>query len=131
MRDERAFILRKDQHRDLTAVVSFLSSLPRDKEFRAVVQEVKPRRTVSQNAMLWAIYDDMLLDEQFGGWMKEEVHDYFLKKQFGSEERVAFGVIHEVPLRRSSGLSKVEFSEFVESVIRFAAMNGIPLRNQE
>lgn len=131
MSDERAFILRKDHHRDLTPPVSYLSTLPRDKEYRVVVREMKPRRTLSQNSMLWAIYGDMLEDEQFGGWTSDEVHDFFLKRHFGTEERAAFGVIQEFPRRRSSGLSKQEFSELVESVIRFAAENNIRLRDHQ
>jgi hypothetical protein len=129
MLNERAFTLRKDGYRDLTPAVSFLSTLPRDKEFRVVVKEVKPRRTLSQNALLWALYDDLLNDEQFGGWTRDEVHEEMLKRHFGTEERMVWGMIREFPRRRSSGLSKQEFSELVEAVIRFAAENGIPLRN--
>lgn len=127
---ERAFILRKERHRDLTGAVSYLSTLPRDKEFRVLVKEMKPRRTESQNSLLWAIYDQMLEDEQFGGWMKDELHEEMLKRHFGTEERVVFGMIREFPQRRSSGLSKQEFSELVESVLRFAAEHSIPIRDR-
>lgn len=129
--DERAFILRKERYRDLTAPVSYLSTLPRDKEFRVLVKEMKPRRTVSQNSMLWALYDQLLEDEQFGGWTKDEVHEFFLKLHFGTEERLVGKTIFEFPMRRSSGLSKQEFSELVETVIRFAAQNDIRLRAEQ
>lgn len=132
MKEDRAFILRKDRYRDLTGAVSYLSTLPREKEFRVVVTEMKPRRSLSQNAMLWALYDDLLEDEQFGGWTRDEVHEEMLKRHFGTEERIAAGgIIREFPCRRSSGLSKQEFSEFIEAVIRFAAQHDIRLRDQQ
>lgn len=89
----------------------------------------RSRRSTSQNSLLWALYDDILRQggETLGGWTREDLHEYFLIQHFGAETREAFGMKRLKPLRRSSRLSKTEFSEFVDFIVRRMAEHGIVL----
>lgn len=89
----------------------------------------KSRRTNDQNALLWALYDDILTrgGEQLGGWSRDDLHSFLLGEHFGWEKYEAFGMKRVKPKRRSSRLSKVEFADYVEFVVRYMAQHGIVL----
>jgi hypothetical protein len=89
----------------------------------------KSRRTNDQNALLWALYEDVLSKggETLGGWTKNDLHEHFLGEHFGWEIREALGRKKQVPRHRSSRLTKAEFSDFLESVVRKCAEYGIVL----
>lgn len=89
----------------------------------------KSRRTSSQNALLWAIYDQIIKlgGEDMAGWKSEDLHEFFLINHFGSETREIFGRKRLKPLRRSSILSKAEFAELLDSIVRFMAERGVVL----
>jgi hypothetical protein len=89
----------------------------------------KSRRTTDQNALLWALYEDILEQggEILGGWTKDDLHEYCLGEHFGWERREAFGAVRQVPRRRSSRLSKTDFSNFVEFIVRRMTEHGIVL----
>lgn len=89
----------------------------------------KSRRTSDQNRLLWSLYEDILRlgGETLGGWSKEDLHEYFLIQHFGAETREAFGMKRLKPLRRSSRLTKTEFSDFVDFIVRRMAEHGIVL----
>lgn len=96
-------------------------------ELRTILR--KSRRTNPQNALLWSLYGDILRlgGEQLGGWTTAELHDFFLGEHFGWEIREGFGKKKQIPRRRSSRLTKTEFSEYVDAVVQKCAEFGIVL----
>jgi hypothetical protein len=89
----------------------------------------KSKRTSDQNALLWALYEEILKrgGETLGGWTKEDLHEYCLGEHFGWAEHKAFGRTRMKPRRRSSRLAKLEFSDFVEFIVQRMAEHGIVL----
>lgn len=89
----------------------------------------KSRRSNDQNALLWSVYQDILRlgGEQLGGWTKEDLHEFFLIEHFGANVHEAFGRKRLKPKRRSSRLSKTEFSDFLDFIVRKCAEFGIVL----
>ena len=93
----------------------------------------KSRRTNDQNALLWALYDDALKQggEALGGWTKDDLHEFALGSYFGWERYDALGMKRIKPKRRSSKLTKTEFSDFVDAFIRQMAEHGIILETPD
>jgi len=89
----------------------------------------KSRRSSPQNALLWALYEDAIEKggEALGGWGKDDVHEYMLGEFFGWDKREAFGRTRLKPKKRSSRLTKTQFSEFVEFIVRRFAEHGVVL----
>ena len=90
----------------------------------------RSRRSLDQNALLWSLYQDAIAQagELLGGWSKEDIHEFMLGIHFGWDERKAFGRTRLKPKHRSSRLTKTEFSDFLETVVRTFAEQGIVLR---
>jgi NinB protein len=114
-------------------IATFLSGLPAERAWEVVVRPYSAPRSRSQNAYLWAIYGDILEagGEEMGGWTKDDLHEFFLMNHFGHEVKTLFGKKRLKPLRRSSKLTKVEFVEFVESILRFMAQRGVYIESPE
>lgn len=95
------------------------------------VQEIlrKARRSNDQNALLWALYSDAirLAGETLGGWTTEDIHSFMLGEYFGWERYSAFGMTRQKPKRRSSRLTKLEFSDYVAFVVQRFAEHSIIL----
>ena len=89
----------------------------------------RSRRSLDQNALLWALYTEAKekAGEALGGWDTATIHEYMLGEHFGWITSEALGRKRQTPLRRSSRLTKPEFSEFVEFVVRRFAEHGIVL----
>lgn len=89
----------------------------------------RSRRSNDQNALLWALYEDVLRigGETLGGWSREDLHEWALGEHFGWEEREAFGRKRLKPKRRSSTLTKSEFTDFLDWFVRRMAEFGIVL----
>ena len=89
----------------------------------------RSRRSSPQNSLLWALYSDALKQggETLGGWTTDDIHEYMLGEYFGWQVCEAFGRKRQKPLKRSSRLTKMEFSDFVEFVVRKFAEHGIVL----
>jgi len=111
----------------LTRAVAVLSALSKEDDLTITIDRKKPKRSPSQNDKLWAIYDEILKvgGEAMAGWTKDDLHEFFLQNHFGSEVKTLFGVKKRRPLRRSSKLSKIEFADFIESIYRFMAEQGV------
>ena len=90
----------------------------------------KSRRTNDQNALLWALYDDVLKQggETLGGWSRDDLHEWLLGTHFGWDRMDALGMKRMKPKRRSSKLTKSEFSDLVETLVREMAQHGIQLQ---
>lgn len=110
-----------------------LGALAMDRAWRVEIHEHVALRTVSQNRLLWAIYQDILRQggENMAGWTRDDLHEFFLMNHFGHETKILFGRRRLVPLKRSSRLNKQEFSDFVESILRFMAERGVYIRDPE
>lgn len=89
----------------------------------------KSKRSNDQNALLWSLYSDIIAlgGEEMRGFTKDDLHEFFLIDYFGSETKELFGRKKLKPLRRSSRLTKMEFSDFVEHIVRFMAERGVAL----
>jgi hypothetical protein len=96
-------------------------------KLKAIIR--RRRRSTDQNALLWALYDDVLErgGESLAGWTKEDLHEFALGEYFGWERHEAFGRVRLKPVRRSSRLTKTEFADFVEAFVRKMAEHGIVL----
>jgi len=109
--------------------VRMLANLPAGKQYVVEIKEKKPRRSNDQNALLWALYTQIIErgGEAMAGWTKEDLHEFFLGNHFGWQKLEGLGRPRMKPLRRSAGLNKQEFSDYVESIIRFMADKGVAL----
>lgn len=109
-------------------LVRILSALP-DKPFVLDIREHKPRRTTDQNALLWAMYAEIIKrgGEELAGWDPKDIHEYMLGEHFGWTRLSGLGRTRVKPIRRSSQLNKQEFSDLVDFVVRFMAERGIVL----
>jgi hypothetical protein len=131
---DQSFLLPRlmSRERALDRIASTLRDLPSDKAWKVEVREAKSPRTLSQNALLWAIYGEILDKggEAMAGWDKDDLHEFFLISHFGSEVRELFGKKRLVPLARSSKLSKMQFAEHVDYILRFMAEKGVYIDTQ-
>lgn len=89
----------------------------------------RSRRTSPQNALLWSLYDEALEQggETLGGWTKDDIHEYMLGEFFGWDVCEAFGRKRMKPKKRSSRLTKTQFSEYIAFVVQRFAEHGVVL----
>ena len=102
------------------------------KRVEVVVRKPKSQRSLEQNAWIWGIAYP-ILGETLGYDKDEldELHYALVAKCFGVHMNEKMGVT--VPNKRSSKLTTVEFSEYMEWLVRFAAKEfdcQIPLPNE-
>lgn len=118
--------------RTIERLARFLAGLPTDKAWRVEVQEHKPTRSDQQNRYLWGVVYPAIC-AHLEGWDAEDVHEYMLGECYGWQEISGLGRRRVKPLRRSSRLSKQEFSDFVAFIQRRMAEHGvyIPDPNQQ
>jgi len=128
---KQAFTLPRLMRRDgvIRHIAMTLESLPADKAWRIIVEEAKNPRSLSQNALLWSLYSQVLDKggEAMQGWDKDDLHTFFLGNFHGWQKDKLFGQSRLRPMGRSKSLSKTEFSDFVESIVRFMAERGVIL----
>jgi len=121
-------IILKRGRTDAGTATRFINSLPLDKAWEVTVREYKRKRSDEQNRFLWGGVYQTILEagrETLGGWTKDDLHDYFLGEHFGWETIEGFGKKRIKPLRRSSRLSKIEFTDYVAFIQRKCAELGI------
>jgi hypothetical protein len=128
---KQSFLLPKLMPRDkaICRIVDALEDLPISEGFRVEIHEHAATRTEAQNNTLWWIYGNILKlgGETMGGWEKDDLHDFFLGEHFGTAITTIFGKKRRKPVRRSSRLSKTEFSGLVDFIYRFMAQQGVAL----
>lgn len=98
-----------------------MKALP-GKRLKVTVEEAKKRRSDEQNRALWGVAYKALSDAT--GNDAEDLHTFFLGEHFGWEVVNVMGEKKRRPMRRSSGLSTVEFAEFYSFIQRRAAEAG-------
>ena len=129
MIQEQSIILRKLLPREGTIdrIASVLHNLPLDRSWRLEIHEQKPQRSIQQNKLLWSIYGQIIAKggEAMQGWSKDDLHEFFLIDHFGGEPKKLFERTRIQPYRRSSKLTKQEFSDLVDHIVRFMSNRGV------
>jgi hypothetical protein len=128
----QSFILpaAADRSDMLGRIIRFCHQLGVEKRWRVTIEPYVRRRSNDQNSLLWSLYADTLKagGESLAGWDKDDLHEWALGEHFGWAELHALdGRRRLKPLKRSSKLTTVEFSEFVEWFVRRMAEFGIYL----
>lgn len=94
--------------------------------WKVVIEAFKPKRTDAQNRFLFGVVYPSILEgggEALRGWNAQDLHTFFLGEHFGWEVVEGFGKKRHKPLRRSSKLTKQEFSDYLAFIeVRCAEM---------
>lgn len=122
-------ILRTDREVDRFAVMLKARIAARGPQ-RAEHEDWKPRRSDAQNRYLHGVVYPAFLTA-LEGWTRDDVHEFLLGEHFGWERLEGFGRPRVKPLKRSSRLSKTEFSEYVAFCQQKAAEHGIFIPDPE
>lgn len=112
----------------LRAVSVLVSEVTPDRAWQISIDEVKPKRSDAQNAFLWAVVYPSLLEgggEALRGWKSTDLHEFFLGEMWGWETIEGFGRKRMRPVRRSSTMTKQEFSDYIAFIEQKALDMGI------
>ena len=113
-------------------LISFINSLPHTKSFQVTIDPYVKRRSDNQNSYLWGVvYQDIIDQGSLEGWVKEDIHEYFLGEYFGWETLEGFGKKRLKPLKRSSKLSTIEFTDYVDFIKMKCAELGIYIHDPD
>ena len=110
------------------AISNMVSRLDPAQSWQITVEAFKPKRSDQQNAFLWGLVYPSILEgggEALRGWTTADLHEYFLIEAWGSEVIEGFGRKRHKPLRRSSKLTKQEFSDYLAIIEAKCAELGI------
>jgi len=110
------------------AISNMVSRLDPAQSWQITVEAFKPKRSDQQNAFLWGVVYPSILEgggEALRGWTTNDLHEYFLIEAWGSEVIEGFGRKRHKPLRRSSKLTKQEFSDYLAIIEAKCAELGI------
>ena len=110
------------------AISNMVSRLDPAQSWQITVEAFKPKRSDQQNAFLWGVVYPSILEgggESLRGWTTTDLHEYFLIEAFGSEVIEGFGRKRHKPIRRSSKLTKQEFSDYLALIEAKCAELGI------
>ena len=114
----------------LRAVSVLVRDLTPDKAWSISIDEVKPRRSDRQNAFLWAVVYPSILEgggEALKGFRATDLHEWFLGDMWGWETLEGFGRKRMRPVRRSSTMTKQEFSDYIAFIEQKALDMGIAI----
>jgi hypothetical protein len=106
-----------------------LARLPADKMFTIEVRPHRARRSLSQNALMWALFEQIIAKggEAMAGWTKDDVKDFMCGECFGWERTQVFGRPRMRAVHGTSDLNKQQMSDFLDWVVRFMAERGVVL----
>jgi len=110
------------------AISNMVSRLDPAQSWQVTIEAFKPKRSDQQNAFLWGVVYPSIVEgggETLRGWTTTDLHEYFLIEAFGSEVIEGFGRKRHKPLRRSSKLTKQEFSDYLAIIEAKCAELGI------
>lgn len=113
-----------DRSQMIERIRCFAAQLSKEKRWLVTFDPYVKKRSSSQNAYLWGVAYPVIT-QHLEGWTGDDVHEFFLGEHFGWQTVEGFGRKRMKPLRRSSGLSTVEFNEHVEFIQRFMAERGV------
>jgi hypothetical protein len=116
----------------IARIARVLGTLSQECAWRVEVVEHKPTRSTQQNKYLWGlVYPTILKAGKLEGWTAEEVHDYCLGECYGWETVVGFGRKRIRPIRRSSKLSKQDFTDYIAFIQQRMAEHGIYIEDAD
>lgn len=126
----QTFIIRPegDPSREpvLANVRRALELLPKNRAIAVTFVRHSERRSLDQNAALWAVaYATIGKTLGYDRDDLEKLHEQLLCEHFGEKESNLMGIMVKVPHQRSSKLSKIEFAGFYDYVQRRAAEFGV------
>jgi len=110
------------------SIAAMVSRLDPAQSWQVSIEAFKPKRSDRQNAFLWSVVYPSILEgggEALRGWSTTDLHEYFLIEAFGSEIIEGFGRKRHKPIRRSSKLTKQEFSDYLALIEAKCAELGI------
>jgi hypothetical protein len=110
------------------SISTMVSRLDPAQSWQISIEAFKPKRSDQQNAFLWGVVYPSILEgggETLRGWTTTDLHEYFLIEAFGSEVIEGFGRKRHKPIRRSSKLTKQEFSDYLALIEAKCAELGI------
>ena len=113
---KRIFAKGTTQEQLANAAIRMVQGLSPDKTWAIEITEWRKPRTNQQNAFLWGVAYPAVLEgggEALRGWTRDDLHEYFLGECFGWETIEGFGRKRMRPLKRSSALTKQEFSDYL------------------
>jgi len=98
----------------VNSVAVLVRQLDESRAWVVTVEEFRRPRTNQQNAFLWGVvYPCVIEAGNLEGWTPNDLHEYFLGECFGWETLEGFGRKRMRPIKRSSKLTKQEFSEYL------------------
>lgn len=110
--------------------MSIINGLDPGKSWVVTIEEFKPRRSISQNNFLFGVVYPAII-EQAGnaltGFTAEDLHELFLGDHYGWQTIEGFGRKRMRPVKRSSKLSKQEFSDHLLYIESRVAELGITI----
>lgn len=110
------------------------------KEFELTIREKRKKVTLDQHAYYRkGIIGEALKNEMFGGWDKDEVHDFFSDKFLGEfywkkyydDYNKTTSQITDRKVKSTSNLSTKEMSEYMDKCIRWLAEHDIVVLTPE
>lgn len=110
------------------SISTMVSRLDPAQSWQISIEAFKPKRSDQQNAFLWGVVYPSILEgggESLRGWTTTDLHEYFLIEAFGSEVIEGFGRKRHKPIRRSSKLTKQEFTDYLAMIEAKCAELGI------
>jgi hypothetical protein len=110
------------------SISTMVSRLDPAQSWQISIEAFKPKRSDQQNAFLWGVVYPSILEgggETLRGWTTTDLHEYFLIEAFGSEVIEGFGRKRHKPIRRSSKLTKQEFTDYLAMIEAKCAELGI------
>jgi len=110
-----------------TAALYMVRDLTPDRAWQIEVIEWKPPKTTQQTRFLWGVVYPCILEssELLAGWHADDLHTYFLEAFGGAEEITGFGRTYTRPIKRSSRMTKKEFTNYLEFISQRCADMGI------
>jgi hypothetical protein len=124
--------------RNLSSIVGFLSSLPKERAYEVTITERRNTRSIQQCRYLNGVAYKLLSDAT--GYERDDISEYLCGQYWGwKPKRVPGKKIVQVPLRttttnehgKRSVLSKTEFCDYVAFVQRFGAEHGLFIPDPE
>lgn len=99
-----------------TAAARMVQGLSSDRAWCIEVLEWKKPRTDQQNRFLWGVCYPAILEgggEALAGWTRDDIHEYMTGEWGGWQTLEGFGRERMRPIKRSSKLTKQEFSDYL------------------
>lgn len=101
------------------SVTQMVQQITSDRAWCIEVSEWKKPRSNQQLRYLFGVVYPMVLEaggEALGGYTREDLHDFFLGEIYGWQELNALGRTQLKPLRRTSKMTRAEFTDFLYAI---------------